>query len=113
MIFRRFNCMMARMDTLSQILERVIETSHPLRVILFGSTARGVTGPDSDIDLLVVMPEGTHRLKTAQQLHAQMFGVPAAVDFLVATESDLKRHLNNPGLIYRTVLQEGKELYAA
>jgi len=42
-----------------------------------------------------------------------MFGIPAAVDFLVATPSDLERNRDNIGLVYRTILKEGRELYAA
>ncbi len=86
---------------------------HPLRIILFGSAARGEAGQDSDIDLLVVMPEGTPRLAAAEKLHMRMFGIPAAVDFLVATPSDLERNRDNIGLVYRTILKEGRELYAA
>jgi hypothetical protein len=36
-----------------------------------------------------------------------------AVDIIVATPSDLERHRDNPGLIYRTILEEGREVYAA
>ncbi|MBC8230932.1 nucleotidyltransferase domain-containing protein, partial [bacterium] len=36
-------------------------------------------------------------------------GVP--FDILVATPEDLEKHRNNIGLIYRTVLQEGREIY--
>ncbi len=101
------------MNELDLIVERIVAVFHPLRIILFGSASRGETGENSDIDLLVVMPEGTPRLDTAEKLHMRMFGIPAAVDFLVATPSDLERNRNNVGLIYRTILQEGKELYAA
>jgi len=31
----------------------------------------------------------------------------------VATPSDLERHRDNPSLIYRTVLTEGRTVYAA
>jgi len=101
------------MNELDAIVQRVVDIFHPLRIILFGSAARGEAGKDSDIDLLVVMPEGTSRLATAEKLHMRMFGIPAAVDFLVATPSDLDRHRDNIGLVYRTILREGKELYAA
>ena len=101
------------MNELSLIVQRVVDAFHPLRIVLFGSAARGETGKDSDIDLLVIMPEGTPRLDTAEKLYMTMFGVPVAVDFLVATPSDLERNRENIGLIYRTILREGKELYAA
>jgi len=37
----------------SDIVERVVAGCNPVRVIVFGSVARGDDGPDSDIDLLV------------------------------------------------------------
>jgi predicted nucleotidyltransferase len=101
------------MSELNLIVDRVVNAIHPLRIILFGSVARGTAGKDSDIDLLVVMPEGISRLDVAQKLYMNMFGIPAAVEFLIATPSDLERHRDNIGLIYRTILKEGKQLYAA
>jgi len=101
------------MNELDLIVQRIVDVFHPLRIILFGSAARGETDKDSDIDLLVVMPEGTPRLATAEKLHMRMFGIPAAIDFLVATPSDLERNRDNIGLVYRTILKEGRELYAA
>ena len=98
---------------LNELVRRIVEAVHPLRIILFGSAARGEAGPDSDLDVLVVMPEGTHRRQTVQYLHTQLFGIPFAVDILVATPTDLARHRHNIGLIYYTILEEGRELYAA
>jgi predicted nucleotidyltransferase len=98
---------------LDQLIQQIVEIVHPLRIILFGSAARGKIGPNSDIDVLVVMPEGTHRRRTAQFLYRQITGVGVPFDLLVATPSDLEKYKNNIGLIYRTVLREGRELYAA
>ena len=39
------------------ILARVIERWHPLAIWLFGSRARGDAAPDSDWDLLVIVPD--------------------------------------------------------
>ena len=87
--------------------------AHPLRIILFGSAARGQAGPDSDIDLLVVMPDGTHRRHTAQRLYGMIRNVGVPFDLLVATPSDLEKHRQNIGLIYSSILREGIEVYAA
>jgi predicted nucleotidyltransferase len=40
-----------------ELLNAVVEYFRPLRVILFGSAARGDAGPDSDIDLLVILDD--------------------------------------------------------
>lgn len=98
---------------IEELVRRVVETVHPLRIILFGSATRGEMGMDSDLDVLVVMPEGSHRRRTAERLHLAMFGLPAAVDILVATLSDLEKHKENIGLIYQYVLREGRDVYAA
>ncbi len=100
-------------QVVDRLVQAVVASVRPLRIILFGSAARGEMGPDSDLDLLVVMPQGTHRRRTAQRLYRQMEGVGVPFDIMVATPEDLELHRNNPGLIYQTILREGTEVYAA
>jgi predicted nucleotidyltransferase len=45
---------------LDGLVRRIVQAVHPLRIILFGSAARGQMGPHSDLDVLVVMPDGIH-----------------------------------------------------
>ncbi len=40
-----------------ELLKRVVDYFRPRRVVLFGSHARGEAGPDSDIDLLVILDD--------------------------------------------------------
>ncbi len=105
--------MQSEPEAIEQLVQRIVEIVHPLRIILFGSAARGEMGTDSDIDVLVVMPEGVHRRRTAQLLYRQIRGLGVPFDILVTTPNDLEQHKDNIGLIYRTVLQEGREVYAA
>lgn len=41
----------------ADLLESVVAYFRPRRVILFGSAARGEAGPDSDLDLLVILDD--------------------------------------------------------
>lgn len=97
---------------IDDLVVRIVRAVHPLRIVLFGSAARGEMGPDSDIDIMVVMPDGTHRLNTTRHLYRHIVGLGFPVDIVVATPSLLEQHKNNIGLIYRTVLAEGKIVYA-
>ena len=45
------------MGALAGIVARLIEAYQPERIYIFGSKARGDHGPDSDFDLMVVMPD--------------------------------------------------------
>lgn len=99
--------------TVQQLVAQIVDLAHPLRVILFGSAARGDWKEGSDLDLLIVVPENTPRRRLARELYCRLNGGGIPFDIIVATPSLLNRHRNNPGLIYRRVLREGREVYAA
>ncbi|MFH1862165.1 MAG: nucleotidyltransferase domain-containing protein, partial [bacterium] len=62
-------------EAVDQLIQRIVAEVHPLRILLFGSVARGEFRPDSDVDVLVVMQEGIHRRKTAQHLYKRLSGI--------------------------------------
>jgi len=104
--------MVADDGILDGLVRQIVRAVHPLRIILFGSAARGDLGPDSDVDVLVVVPDGEHCRRTAQRLHQELRQVGRPVDIVVATPSILEKHKDNIGLIYRTILEQGREIYA-
>jgi predicted nucleotidyltransferase len=98
---------------LDGLVKRTVATAHPLRIILFGSAARGAMGPDSDLDLLVVVRDGVHRRRTAQAIYKNLRGIGFAKDVVVATESDIRQFGKNPSLVICPALSQGKEIYHA
>jgi predicted nucleotidyltransferase len=96
---------------LSDLVRRTVEAVHPIRIILFGSAARGSMGPDSDIDILVVMPDGVHRRRTAQSVYRSLTGAGYSKDIVVATESDIREYGDNPSIVIHPALIEGREIY--
>jgi predicted nucleotidyltransferase len=100
-------------EQLHELVQRIVSAVRPLRVILFGSAARGEMSADSDLDVLVIMPDGTHRRHTTERLQRQFLGLSYGIDVVVATPADLTKYAHSTGLIYRTILEEGRELYAA
>jgi uncharacterized protein len=100
-------------EQLDEVVRRIVDAAHPVRIVLFGSTARGDAGPSSDVDVMVVVPDGTHRLDTAQYVYRKLHGLKVDVDVVIATESDLAKYRDSPGLIYRDAVRDGRTLYAA
>ncbi len=100
-------------QALSERVARIVTAVHPLSIVLSGSAARGEATPESDLDLLVGMPRGTHRRHTAQHLYRTIRGTKVPYDLVVVTPSDLGTHKDNVGLIYRTILEEGRTVYDA
>ncbi len=100
-------------EYIDKIKNIIIDCVPTRRIILFGSAARGEMGPNSDIDLLVVVPVGQHRRKTAQQIYEKMFGVGFAVDLVVVNDEDLRAYSDRHDMVIKRALEEGREIYAA
>ncbi|MCL5965755.1 MAG: nucleotidyltransferase domain-containing protein [Deltaproteobacteria bacterium] len=97
---------------IDKLVQGIVSEIRPIRIILFGSAARTDLRTARDVDLLVVVPEGSHRRQTAMRLYRSLSGIRIPYDLVVATVGDLERHRDNPGLIYRSALKEGRVLYA-
>jgi predicted nucleotidyltransferase len=90
-------------------IERIVAVSEPRTVILFGSQASGKAGPDSDVDLLVVMDGPVDLRKERIALTRSLADVPIAKDILVARPEDLDHPL--PGSALADAVREGIVLY--
>ena len=99
--------------TLDEIIRRIVEVAQPKKIVLFGSAATRRMGPDSDLDLLIIMPDGIHRRRTAQAIYSGLKGLGLAKDIIVATEGDVHNYGDNPSLVLCPALREGRELYRA
>jgi predicted nucleotidyltransferase len=104
---------MGQFDTiaLDTAVRRIVEQFHPQRIILFGSRATGQSGPDSDADLLVVMPVSGSKRKAAVQIDLALTGIDLPIDILVVTPEDLEGQRECIGSIIGTALREGKVVY--
>ena len=59
---------------LTELARRIVEVVQPRRIILFGSAACGQMGPHSDLDVLVIMPDGVHRQEMAGRCTGRCVG---------------------------------------
>ena len=100
-------------EWLPEVVRRIVERFDPLRVILFGSLARGEMNYDSDIDLLVVFPEVKKEDKRALMVHIRsaLLDTPVPMDILVTDPDEISRRGDLVGTILRPALREGKVLY--
>ena len=91
----------------------------PRRLVLFGSRGRGDARPDSDIDLLVVMPQSTltpiERQCALRSLRAALRPLPlrVAVDLVVVGEQDARALAGSRWHVVARALREGQELDVA
>jgi predicted nucleotidyltransferase len=94
-------------------VRRLVAAIQPTRIILFGSAARGEMREASDLDMLVVVPDGLPQQEIWNRAHAVMRRYGIATDLVVVSEGILAKYVDSPGLVYEQALREGKELYHA
>lgn len=97
--------------SLDEMVRRIVERFNPDRIILFGSRARGTAGPDSDADLLVVMPVLGSKRKQAAEIDMALAGVGLPKDIILVTPEEVERYHDVVGTIIGPAVRDGKVLY--
>lgn len=98
-------------DQIQRMVRRIAVEFDPDQIILFGSHARGEAGPDSDVDLLVVMPvEGSKRAKQLE-IRTAVRDVRVPKDIIVSRTEEFQWRKDTVGTIEYPAAHEGKTLY--
>ncbi len=101
----------ATRQDIDKMVKRLVDRFDPEQIILFGSHARGTAGPDSDVDLLVIMPvSGSKRAKQIE-MRVALHNIRVPKDIILATPDEVARRRNIVGTIIGPALREGKVLY--
>ena len=96
---------------LPEITDRVVQRFRPERVILFGSQARGEATFDSDVDILVVVPDGSDVKRTTTAIYEELDDLPISKDVVVVTPADVTTFGRLVGTILKPALEEGISIY--
>jgi UTP:GlnB (protein PII) uridylyltransferase len=102
-------------EVIGQMASVIAREIAPVRIVLFGSWARGEAGSSSDVDLLVVErePFGSQRSRRAEATRIwrclSRFRVPT--DVLVYSLDEIARWQDASHHVVASALREGRVLY--
>jgi predicted nucleotidyltransferase len=95
---------------IADLTKRIIREFQPEKIVLFGSYAYGSPRPDSDVDLLVVLPfEGKGFRKSIEILNR--ISPDFSVDLLARQPQDTARRYADGDPLIREALDRGRVLY--
>lgn len=95
-------------DLLDEIRNRLLTEFKPTRIIIFGSHAWGKPDADSDVDILVIVPDRNIRhARFASRAHRALGGLGISKDIIVRTEAEIQEASLVPASIENKITKEG------
>ena len=98
-------------ELLAEIVRRIVQAGDVLRVVLFGSRARGDLHPESDLDLLIVEESVEPRYKRSPKYYSATRGTFPARDIVVWTPEEIRAWAAVPNHFVTAAVREGRVLY--
>ena len=95
---------------LAEIVRCILTVEPQAKVVLFGSRARGTARPDSDYDLLVIVPWLDRNKSPSGHIHRAMRQVDACIDLLVMTPDQHLENFTMGGSVVYDIARDGKVL---
>ena len=97
-------------EAIHNLVDQIVDGFHPQKIVLFGSYASGTPTPESDVDLLVVMPTELSELAQSAVICRQLdyhFGL----DLMVITPENLEQRIKLGDSFLKDIHQRGMILY--
>jgi len=104
---------MITQKTIMEAVELLRKAANPVKIILFGSYARGDMKATSDLDFLVVETEIKARRMETVRLRDVLSPLRIPVDVLVVSEKSYNEWKDAPGTVIYEAAIEGKGVYGA
>lgn len=98
-------------DDILEMSRRIVSAAKPVKIVLFGSYARGDARPGSDVDLLVIERDPVAQRKEAVRLRGLLRDFQVPIDVVVFGQSFAERYWDIPGTVLYPAFREGKVLY--
>lgn len=102
-------------DMLKEITKKIVDTVNPLKIILFGSYARGEGGPNSDLDFLIVeegiFDASRSRRKEIGNIYRKLTAYDIPVDILLYSKNEFEEWKDGINHVIARANREGKVVY--
>ena len=98
------------MNEIQKNIRLIVNLYHPDKVILFGSYANGNIGPDSDVDLLIVMDTEQPTWDLAVKISSALKHT-FPMDIIVRTPKEIARKLELGDFFIKNIMEKGTVLY--
>lgn len=95
----------------TEIIKRIAE---PIRIVLFGSRARGDNTASSDYDILIVTKKAENEREITRKIYKELYtqGINLDIELIAVDRKRWNNDKERFDLIYRHIDSEGIEIYS-
>lgn len=98
-------------EEMNKIVNKIIDRTSVVKIILFGSYAYGTPDSDSDIDLCVISKLAKRKIEILREIRKSLRGSTVPIDILVYDETEFKDRANSTTSMEHIIEQKGIVLY--
>lgn len=98
-------------EVIDDAVRRIVAAFDPNRIVVFGSVARGETGPDSDLDLFIEMDSDERPLERAIRVRELLADARWPMDIAVYTPEEVADARTRFGNLMTYIDAEGVVVY--
>jgi predicted nucleotidyltransferase len=101
---------MATIADIIRISDSIVHEFNPRKIVFFGSYAWGKPSPDSDVDMLVILPFEGKSWQMAMAIREKV-QVTFPLDLIVRTESQIEDRLHKHDSFISRIVEKGRVLH--
>ncbi len=98
-------------EKISDIVNKIVAFYNPIKIILFGSYAKGYANENSDLDLIIIKDTDLPKHKRGREIRKYLFGTLVPMDIKVYTQKEFNEDITNPYSFIYEAVKDAKILY--
>jgi predicted nucleotidyltransferase len=98
-------------EVLNEVVDRILHTVRPEKIILFGSHAYREPSKHSDLDVLVIMNSHLPRYKRSAIIYRALAGLLIPKDVIVYTPEEIEEWSEVPQAFISTIVKRGRVIW--
>ena len=99
-------------DLINYIVDKIVCSIQPEKILIFGSYARGDSDQDSDLDLLVIKDSQQKNREIRREIDRLLTGRRFGIDIIVRKPEEVAENLKDSNPFYlHHIFKDGKVLY--
>jgi uncharacterized protein len=102
---------LATPNAIAQVVQTIVASKKPQKIILFGSHVAGKAKWDSDVDLLVIMETDIPPHQRALEIRRLFARLPCPMDLFVYTSAEVEYWKELPSSFIAHILKQGVVVY--